>query len=76
MTLIKSLNNPILPLPYEQYYNQSIHHEGKDIPEQSPGETNSLVQTVIKTISHIPHEQASSASACIRIQHHHSYNTT
>jgi len=47
MTLLKSLNNPTLLLPYEQYYIQSLQHEGKLILEQSPGETNPLFQTVI-----------------------------
>ena len=31
----------------EQYYFQSLHREGKLIPEQSPGETNPLFQTAI-----------------------------
>jgi len=47
MTLLKPLTNPSLLLPYEQYYIQSLHQEGKLIPEQSPGETNLLFQTVI-----------------------------
>jgi len=34
-------------LPYEQYYIQTPHHEGKLIPEQSPGETNPLFQMAI-----------------------------
>ena len=34
-------------LCYEQYYIQSLHHEGKLIPEQSPGETNPLFQMTI-----------------------------
>ena len=37
----------VLLLPYEQYYIQSLHQERKLIPEQSPGETNALFQTVI-----------------------------
>jgi hydroxypyruvate isomerase len=32
MTLLKHLNNPNLFLHYEQYYIQSLHHEGKLIP--------------------------------------------
>ena len=47
MTLLKPLNNPKLLLPYEQYYIQPLHHEGKLIPEHSPGEINPLFQTVI-----------------------------
>jgi len=47
VTLLKPLNNPSLLLPYEQYYIQSLHQERKLIPEQSPGETNPLFQTVI-----------------------------
>ena len=76
ITLLKPLNNPSLLLPYEQYYSQSFHQEGKLIPEQSPGETNPLFLTFINTNPHIPHEQASSASACIRIPHIHSQTTT
>jgi len=53
MTLLKPLNNPNLLLPYEQYYIQSFHHEGKLILEQSPGETNSLFQMAINP--HLPH---------------------
>ena len=74
MTLLKPLNNPNLLLPYEQYYIQSLHHEGKLIPEQNPGEINPLFQTVINP--HIPLEQTSSASACIRIPHHHNATPT
>jgi len=47
MTLLKPLNDPNVLLPYEQYYIQSLHPVGKLIPEQSPGETNPLFQTVI-----------------------------
>jgi len=47
MTLLKPLNNPSLLLPYKQYHIQSLHQEGRLIPEQSPGETNPLFQTVI-----------------------------
>jgi len=74
ITLLKPLNNPSLLLPYEQYYIQSLHHEGKLIPEHSPGEINPLFQMVINP--HIPHEQTSSASACIRIPHHPNQTTT
>jgi hypothetical protein len=47
MTLLKPLNNPNLLLPYEEYYIQSLYHEGKLIPEQNPDETNPLLQTAI-----------------------------
>jgi hypothetical protein len=70
MTLLKHLNNPNFLLPYKQYYIQSLLHEGKLIPEQSPGETNPLFQTAINPNPHIPHKQTSSASACKRIPHH------
>ena len=49
MTLLKPLNNPNLLIPYEQYYIQTLHREGKLIPEQSPGETNPLFQMAINT---------------------------
>jgi len=76
MTLLQPLNNPSLLLPYEQYYIQSLHQERRLIPQQSPGETNPLFQTVINPNPRIPHEQVSSASACIRIPHHHSHTAT
>ena len=47
MTLLKPINNLNLLLLYEQYYIQSLQHEGKLIPEQSPGEINPLFQMVI-----------------------------
>ena len=49
LTLLKPINNLNLLLLYEQYYIQSLHHEGKLIPEQSPGEINPLFQKVINT---------------------------
>jgi len=47
VTLLKPLNNSNLLLPYEQHYIQTLHHEGKLIPEQNPGETNPLFQMAI-----------------------------
>jgi hypothetical protein len=32
MTLLKPLNNPNTLTPYEQFYIQSLHQEGKLIP--------------------------------------------
>ena len=52
MTLLKPLNNPNLLLPYDQYYIQTLRHEGKLIPEQNPGETYPLFQTAIKPAFH------------------------
>ena len=76
MTLLKPLNNPNLLLPYEQYYIQSLHHEGKLIPEQNPGEKNTYSKRSLIPNPHIPLEQTSSASACIRIPHHHNAKPT
>ena len=47
MTLLKLLSNPSMPIPYEQYYIQTLHQEGKLIPEQYPGEPTPLFQTAI-----------------------------
>jgi len=47
MTLLKSLNNPSMLIPYKQYYIQTLPQEGKLIPEQYPGELNPLFQTAI-----------------------------
>jgi len=38
---------PSMLIPYEQYYIQTLHQEGKLIPEQYPGELNPLFQTAI-----------------------------
>ena len=46
---LKPLNNPSLLIPYEQFYIQTLHREGKLIPEQSPGEANPLFQMAIST---------------------------
>ena len=67
------MSNPSLLLPYEQYYIQSLHQERKLIPEQSPGETKPCSKRSLAPNPHIPHEQVSSASACIWIPHHHSH---
>jgi len=42
-----ALSSPGMLIPYEQYYIQTLHREGKLIPEQNPGEINPLFQTVI-----------------------------
>jgi len=34
MTLLKPLSSPSMLIPYEQYYIQTLHREGKLIPEQ------------------------------------------
>ena len=47
MSVLKSLSNPKLFLPYEQNYIQTFQREGKLIPEQNPGETNPLFQAAI-----------------------------
>jgi len=47
MTLLKPLNCPSLLIPYEQYYIQTLYWEGKLVLEQSPGEMNPLIQTVV-----------------------------
>jgi len=53
MTLLKPLSSPSKLIPYEQYYIQTLHKEGKLIPEQYPGELNPLFQTAINP--HPPH---------------------
>jgi hypothetical protein len=44
MTLLKPLNNTTVLIPYEQVFIQSLYQEDKFIPEQYPGEQNSLLQ--------------------------------
>ena len=53
MTLLKPLNSPSMLIPYKHYYIQTLHHEGKLIPEQYPGELNPLFQTAINP--QLPH---------------------
>jgi hypothetical protein len=55
MTLLKPLTNPNVRTPYEQYYIQSLHQEGKLIPEQNPGDPNPLFKKAVH-LSHTPHE--------------------
>jgi len=43
MTLLKPLTNTSLLKPYEQYYINSLHKEGKLIPEQCRGDPNPLL---------------------------------
>jgi len=47
LTLLKPLSSPNTLIPYEQYYIQTLCRTDKLIPEQYPGETNLLFQTVI-----------------------------
>ena len=47
MTLLKPLSSPSMLIPYEQYSIQTLHQEGKLIPQQYPGEPNLLFQTAI-----------------------------
>jgi hypothetical protein len=53
MAPLKPLNNPSFLIPYEQNYIQSLHREGKLIPEQNPGEINLLFKAVINPLT--PH---------------------
>jgi len=62
--LLKPLTNPSLLISNEQYYTQTLHREGKLMPEQCPGEINPLFQTVINPQPHILHEKTSRALAC------------
>jgi len=36
-----------MPLPYKQFYTQTLYRKCKLIPEKYPGETNPLFQTAI-----------------------------
>ena len=54
-TLLKPLNNPNMLNPYEQFYIQTLHREGKLIPEQYQGDPNPLFELAI----HTPHDRVS-----------------
>ena len=58
MTLLKPLNNPNMLTPYKQFYIQSLHREGKLIPEQCPGDPNPLFELAIYP-THVPHDRVS-----------------
>jgi len=44
MTLLKHINKPSFPFPYEQMYIQLFHHNNQLIPEQHPNEQNPVFQ--------------------------------
>jgi hypothetical protein len=48
MTLLKLLNDMSWLTPYEQYFIQTLHHEGQLVPEQAPGKKNPLLQLAIE----------------------------
>ena len=50
--------------PYDQYFSQSLHQEGKLIPEQHPGKKNLLLQLAINP-SYTPLEETSQATSFI-----------
>jgi len=64
MTLLKPLNNPNMLTPYEQFYLQPLHQEGKLIPEQCPGDPNPLFQLAIHP-THTPPDRATRADSLI-----------
>ena len=55
MTLLKPLYNPNIPTRYKQFYIQTLHREGKFIPEQCQGYMNPLFELAIH-LSHTPHD--------------------
>ena len=44
--------------PYEQFYIQTLHREGKLIPEQCPGDQNPLFELAIRP-THALHNRVS-----------------
>jgi hypothetical protein len=55
LSLLKPLSNPNILNPYEKYYIQSLHQEGKLIPERNPGDPNPLFKKAVHP-SNTPHE--------------------
>jgi hypothetical protein len=47
MSLLKPLYNTAMLMPYEQFFIQTFHHNGKLIPEQCSREPNPLLQLAI-----------------------------
>jgi len=63
MTIFKPLNNMIMLTPYEQYFIQTLHQEGRLIPKQSPGgKKKPLLQLAIDP-SYTPLEETSQATS-------------
>jgi len=58
MTLLKPLNNPNMLTPYEQFYIQTLHSEGKLIPEQYQGDPSPFFELAVHP-SHTPHDRVS-----------------
>ena len=52
MTLLKPLYNQNMLTPYKQFYIQTLHREGKLIPEQCPGDPNPLFELAIHPPTH------------------------
>jgi hypothetical protein len=48
MTLLKPLNDKTMLTPHEHFFIQSLHQEGRLIPEQYPREQNPLLQLAIE----------------------------
>jgi hypothetical protein len=64
MTLLKPLNNSNMLIPYENFYIQSLHQEGKLIPEQYSGKLNLVFQLAIHPF-YTPHDRVSRATSLI-----------
>ena len=71
MTLLKPFSSPSMLIPYKQYYIQTLHQEGKLIPEQYPGKPNLLFQMAINPQP--PHTTWNNES-CLSLQPGH-YST-
>ena len=68
ITLLKPPSSPSMLIPYEQYYIQTLHQEGKLILEQYPGKLNPLFQTAI---NHQPPHTTWKNQSCFSLQPGH-----
>ena len=59
MALLKPLKHENILIPYEQFHIQSLHQDGKLIPEQCPGEPNTLFQLAIDHLLYTLQNRAS-----------------
>jgi hypothetical protein len=55
ITLIKSINNQTMLIPYEQLFIQAFHKTGNLVPEQHRNKTNPLFQLAIDRMPPLPH---------------------
>ena len=65
MTIPKPIKDTTLLTPYEQYFIQTLHHEGQLIPEQFAGGKKPLLQFAIDP-AYTPLEETNQVSPVLQ----------